>query len=151
MHDFSGTVESQPFKIQIQPADGDKPATWSAETDVIVKEMTTANKSRDKKMMEMFDAEKFPRIHGVIQDALLPQTADAKATMRLRIRDKELSIPVTLTQWKRTENLISFHASWEVSLKDYGLTAPSVMGIVRVADKVTLESDVTAKPVAPKN
>lgn len=50
---------------------------------------------------------------------------------------------------------IKFHAAWELSLKDYALKPPSVLGVIKVGDRIQLEADVTASktisaPSAPK-
>ncbi len=43
-----------------------------------------------------------------------------------------------------TVDEIKFRAEWEVSLKEYRLKPPSVLGVIRVGDKARLEAEVTA-------
>lgn len=143
LHDFEGQVAAQPFMLTLTSN------TWSAKGEVLAAEMTTANTSRDRKMWNMLAASAHLRITGEIQPSLIPPPEGTNAMLTLRIRDQTHAIPVRITDWKATADEVRFHASWDVSLKQYGLKPPSVVGVIRVGDNVHLDAQVTArKPLA---
>ncbi len=143
LHDFEGQVSAQPFVLTLTSN------TWSAKGGVLAAEMTTANTARDRKMYDMLAASVHMRITGEIQPSLIPPPEGTNVTLTLRIRDQAHALPVRITDWIATSDEVRFHASWDVSLKQYGLKPPSVVGVIRVGDNVHLEAQVTAhKPHA---
>ena len=48
--------------------------------------------------------------------------------------------------WKRDGDHASFDASATLSLKDFALEAPAVLGIIRVADEVKVAAHVVVAP-----
>lgn len=144
LHDFRGHVASQPFPLSIVETGGKR--TWSAEAEVTVGDMDTKNKGRDEHMRDMFNEKLYPRIKAVIENAEVPSTNHAvKTTLKLRIRDKEQSIPVLVTDWKEDADGVRFHAAFDVSLKAFGLKAPPMLGLIRVGDCVKVVGEVTAR------
>lgn len=142
LHDFSGMVPAQPFVLTLASN------RWSAEAKVLTKEMSTANAKRDLKMWDMFAATKFPNIQGQVTDAPRAVSGETNATLHLRIRKTEHDLPVEISQWTEGAGGVRFHARWDVSLKAYGLKPPSVLGLIRVGDRVRVEADVVASPPA---
>jgi hypothetical protein len=67
--------------------------------------------------------------------------------LTLRIRDRQHELPVCVTGWTETPEAVQFHASWDVSLKQYNLKPPSVIGVIRVGDRVHLEAQIAARKV----
>jgi polyisoprenoid-binding protein YceI len=65
--------------------------------------------------------------------------------MHLRIRDQERPVKLQLKEWRASADSLSFNASGKVSLKAFGLEPPSVLGIIRVGDEVTLNVRVQAR------
>jgi hypothetical protein len=123
--------------------------TWSAETDVLAGQMATASEGRDRSMHKMMNTKDHPQIHGKVARAPIPTAAGTNVTLNLKIRDQQFDLPVRVTDWKETAEDIRFHAAWELSLKQYRLKPPSVLGVIRVADRVQLEADVTASKTKP--
>jgi polyisoprenoid-binding protein YceI len=144
LHDFTGTVNAQPFDIRATPSADKKSTTYTAAVDVTVTGMNTANNKRDKTMQVMFDAPNFPIIRGEITNLVVTADGPQPTEIQLKIRDKVSSLPVTVTGWKSEKDSIAFHLNFNVSLRSYGLKAPSVMGVIRVADNVTVDCDITA-------
>ena len=143
LHDFEGHVSAQPVTLNLLSN------SWSAVADVLSGAMTTANESRDRNMWKMLGTNLFPRIRGVVRDAPVPETGTStgRATMSLSIRDRQRDIPVTLSNWSESEGVLRFEANWLLSLRQYNLSPPSVMGVVRVGDKVQLHAEVLATNV----
>ena len=138
LHDFSGSLPSQPFTLVLSNG------TWSADADVLSGLMNTAHEKRDRKMHEMFATNSFPKMHGTVTTAPIPGAAGTDATLRLIIRDKTNDLTARVTGWTEDASAIKFHAVWELSLKDYALKPPSVLGVIKVGDRIQLEADVTA-------
>jgi hypothetical protein len=60
-----------------------------------------------------------------------------------------MDLPVRISDWSETAEAVQFRAIWELSLKQYRLKPPSVLGVIRVGDKVRLEARVTATKAVP--
>lgn len=149
LHDFGGSLPSRPFTLVLSNG------TWSADADVLTGLMNTAHEKRDRKMHEMFATNSFPKMHGTVTAAPIPGAAGTNATLRLIIRDKTNDLTARIDGWIEDASAIKFHAAWELSLKDYALKPPSVLGVIKVGDRIQLEADVTASktisaPSAPK-
>jgi polyisoprenoid-binding protein YceI len=143
LHDFTGTVGTQPISFG---RTGDR---WSAQGAVNVPEMSTAHAKRDQEMQAMFGAASFPTITASVSNAPVPVTGSTNVLMQLRIRDKELPVQVQISDWRDTGSNLQFRATASVSLKQFGLKPPSVLGIIRVGDTVRLEADVQIGALNP--
>jgi len=151
LHDFSGTVRCLPFTADlVKRADGGTTIP-AVEIDVLVDEMDTGNKSRDGQMREMFQGDRFPRIHGTARgidvDGIRRETGKegggkAFFDLTLKVRDVERTIPAAVTNLREEGNRVGFDVEFSVSLKDFGLKAPSFLGIFRVRDKVAVTGNV---------
>ena len=142
LHDFGGQLPAQPFSLILSNG------VWFASAEVLSGRMATANEKRDRKMHQMLGTNAFPEIRGVVAGAPLPGPAGTNVTLKLIIRDQTNAVPVRISAWAETSHEIKFHADWEVSLEDFGLKPPSVLGVIRVGDRVKLEADVTANKPA---
>lgn len=143
LHDFDGKLSAQPFSLLISNG------TWFADAGVLAARMATASEGRDRNMHKMLGTNDYPLIHGVVVAAPVPGAAGTNVTLRLKIRDRSQDLPVRISGWKETAEEIQFHAAWELSLKQFALKPPSVIGVIRVGDRVKLEADVTAtKPTS---
>jgi hypothetical protein len=143
LHDFGGTLASQPFVLTLSSN------TWSAEADVLAAQMNTANDGRDRNMYKMFETNSYPNLHGSVTNAPMPGHGSTNITLGFQIRDKKFDLPVRVDNWNETTGRIQFHTEWDVSLEQYGLKPPSVMGIIRVGEKVHVEADVTVDKSKP--
>ena len=143
LHDFEGTVRSQPFVLVLSSN------SWSAEANVLGSEMTTAHDGRDKNMKKMLETNQHPRLTGAVRDAAIPTATATKVSCTLRIRDRSFELPVTISDWSETAEAVRFQATWKLSLKQYQLKPPSVLGVIRVGDEVRLVAQVTARKPAP--
>lgn len=143
LHDFGGVLAAQPFVFTMISN------TWSAEADVLAAQMNTASEGRDRNMHKMFDTNSYPRLHGSVSNAPVPVAGGTNITLGFQIRNQKLELPVRVENWTETAERIEFHAGWEVSLKQYGLKPPSVLGVIRVGDKVRVEADVSVDKTKP--
>jgi polyisoprenoid-binding protein YceI len=143
LHSFEGKVKTKPFTLAFISETTNSPMRVSGTASFNVLEMSTDNGKRDKKMRKMLDQEQFPTITGTLTNAELPTTGSSSATLHLRIRDIEQDVPVTLMYLERAGDLVTFNVIFPVSLKEFGLKAPSVVGLIRVADTVEIDCSVT--------
>lgn len=158
LHDFSGSVRCQPFDAAATVGDG-KTVITRLEIFVLVSEMNTGNATRDRQMREMFDSAAYPRIRTVLTGidpaalrAALTSAAEAKETLdaTLTIRDVSRKIRVGASHLREEGGRITLDVEFPVSLKEFGLDPPSVLGIIRVKDTVTVAARVTLREAQPR-
>ena len=148
LHDFSGTVRSRPFSAPFSRDAAGNSILPSVEVEFPVAEMKTGNDSRDEKMREMFQSDRHPVIRAVALDI----DADrAREQMRkdpggktalevtLAIRGVERKVLATAGNWKEDGDRVAFDVEFPVSLREFDLKAPSVLGLVRVGDRVVVK------------
>lgn len=136
---FVGTAASQPFRV----ADG-------AEDIVIavrIADMQTGKAKRDAEMQHMFHADQYPVLSGTTSSAAVRSLASDSATpqdlpIRLTIGDVTKDLTARVTGVKDEAGRRTFDAAFDVSLKAYGLRAPSVMGMIRVHDIVRVTTHI---------
>ncbi len=158
LHDFSGTVGCRPFDVVATVAGG-KVVIPRLEAFVLVGEMNTGNASRDRRMREMFESAAYPRIRAVLSGldpAALRKTLTASPGARepleatLTIRNVSRKIRAEAGNLREEGGRITLDVEFPVSLKDFGLEPPSVLGIIRVKDTVTVAARVTLRDVQAK-
>jgi hypothetical protein len=66
--------------------------------------------------------------------------------MPLPIRDRSREVEGRISDWQETPGRVSFVARVPVSLAAFDLEAPTVLGLIRVADEVSIEARVTVVP-----
>ena len=151
LHDFFGTVRCQPFSADLARSTDGGTTVPAVEVDVLVDEMDTGNERRDGQMREMFQSGRFPRIHGTVRDLdadrirrEIGKEGGGKAffDLTLKVRDAERTIQAAVTNLREEGNRVGFDVEFPVSLKDFGLKAPSFLVIFRVRDKVSVTGNV---------
>jgi len=151
LHDVSGFARCQPFAVRVVRDAAGKEVIASVEVAVPVAGMDTGNRSRDGQMREMFRSGQFPRIHAAAQDVDVDRLRVAMGKdpwgktpleLLLRIREVERKIRATASNLKESGDRVTFDLEFPVSLREFDLKAPSVFGIVRVGDKVSIKSTV---------
>jgi hypothetical protein len=151
LHDFPGSARCLPFgAVGTRDAAGNL-LIPSVEVEVPVAGMDTRNKSRDGQMREMFLSGRFPRIHAAARDVdvdrlragLGGREGKAPLDLLLRIRDVERKVRATASHLKESGERVTFDLEFPVSLREFDLKAPSVLGIIRVGDKVSVKVTFT--------
>jgi hypothetical protein len=152
LHDVPGSARCLPFEAVLARNAAGRQVIPSVEVEVPVAGMDTRNKSRDGQMREMFLSERFPRIHAAAQDVdverLRVETGkgregDASIDLLLRIRDVERKVRATASNLKESGEQVTFDLDFPVSLGEFDLKAPSVLGFIRVGDKVSVKATFT--------
>ena len=152
LHDVPGSARCLPFAAVLARDAAGRQVIPSVEVEVPVAGMDTRNKSRDGQMREMFRSERFPRIHAAAHDVdverLRVETGKgregiASIDLLLRIRDVERKVRATASNLKESGDRVTFDLEFPVSLGEFDLKAPSVLGIIRVGDKVPVKATFT--------
>jgi hypothetical protein len=156
LHDFSGTGACDPFVLQAKDAVGGDYSLPDSALTVTVAGMQTDNTSRDKKMRDMFAADLFPRISGLIGGGSLgemrrllheAERGGKSFPLRLRIRDIEVPIVARVSQLVDDPRELRFTLEFPVSLAAFHLEPPSVIGLIRVADEVRVKINLQLEPL----
>ena len=149
LHGFEGKASCQSFVLT---GENDTNIIRKPAITVLVADMDTDNSSRDKKMRTMFDSENYPAIIGLFDDLqpeqVLKQLAangnqPGQLNFNLKIRDKVQPVKAEISELKVSPEGLVFKMKFSLSLKSFGLKAPGVFGLIRVADQIDLEVDAT--------
>jgi hypothetical protein len=152
LHDVPGSARCLPIAAVLGRDAAGRQVIPSVEVDVPVEGMDTRNKSRDGQMREMFRYDRFPRIHAAVRDVDVDRLrvelgkgreGTAPLDLLLRIRDVERKVRATVSNLKESGERITFDLDFPVSLGEFDLKAPSVLGIIRVGDKVSVKAIFT--------
>jgi hypothetical protein len=143
LHDFEGRAPCSRVEIE-----GPSAGPFTARVVVALAQLTTDNSARDERMREMFAAERYPtleaRFASIDLAALRAAARDATATpalaFRLRVREREVDVAPVLLAWSEArDGSATLAATFDLSLKQLGLEAPVVLGLLRVDDRVAVE------------
>ncbi len=141
LHDFEGTVQAVPFKISVRKDAGKLYATATVRVEIM--NMTTDNKQRDKKMYKMFNIKKYTQIIGSMTDAPFPGVGKtAKIPLKLDMHGIKKTVTATVSECKLDDKQASGVLRFTVSLEDFGIKPPSIMGMIRVGNDVEVECDI---------
>lgn len=152
LHDVSGSARCQPFTVRTARDATGKEVIPVVEVEVPVAAMDTRNRSRDGQMREMFRSDRFPFIRGVARDVDVERLRaeigrsrgrNASIGLLLRIRDVERKVFATATNLREFGERVTIDLEFPVSLREFDLKAPSVLGVLRVGDKVTVKATLT--------
>jgi hypothetical protein len=139
LHDFGGSLPAQPFLLVLSNG------TWSADADVLARLMATGHEKRDRNMYRMLNTNAHPRLHGRVVAAPIPAPGRmTNVTLNLKIAGRAHDLPARVSEWHQSSNEVRFRTEWEVSLNDFALKPPSVLGVIRVGDRVRIQAYVTA-------
>jgi len=149
LHDIPGSARCLPFAAVLSRDAAGRQVIPVVEVEVPVAGMDTRNRSRDRQMREMFRSERFPRIHAAAHDVNVDRLREEMGKGRegkspldllLRIREVERKVRATASRLEESGGRVTFDLEFPVSLGEFDLKAPSVLGIVRVGDKVTVKA-----------
>jgi len=152
LHDFAGTGRCLPFSAPMPGTAEGKGVLSLVELEVPVAEMKTGIGARDGKMREMFESDRYPAIRAAARDIDVEafrerikadREGEAPLEISLSIRGVEREILATVKNLKAEGSRVSFDIAFPVSLKEFGLPAPAVLGFIRVADQVAVTGSFT--------
>jgi hypothetical protein len=137
LHDVEGTAPAVAFRVE--------PAAHAGRFDawVVVPAATLSSglAARDTNMWAMLEVERWPLIRGAFREVDLEAVAATGVLpLTLTIRDVSHELSASVTHFERTTERVSFDAEFSVSLAGFALTAPSVLGLIRVGDVVSVRT-----------
>lgn len=142
LHDFHGKTRCQPFTISV--IDG---VIEISTLSVAIADMDTDNSKRDRNMREMFEERKHPLITGSagpvsLKDIRASQRSGSnsayKITFKLKIRDIVKPVTATIKNFSETDSRITSDVAFTLSLSEFQLKPPSVLGMIKVDDTVSV-------------
>jgi hypothetical protein len=148
-HSFSGQARSLPFELVPQLDASSGRPRWSGSVEVAVAEMDTGIDRRDRKMREMFEADRFPQIVADFSDVQATALAAARdggefdLPFVLKIREIKRPITAKASHWIQQGPGAGFDVAFDLSLEEFDLEVPPVLGLLRVGDVVKLHVHVT--------
>ncbi|HMO52729.1 MAG TPA: YceI family protein [Kiritimatiellia bacterium] len=138
LHRFSGTAMASEI------AEVSAPGNRTLIRVVIpVSTMNTGHESRDNNMRHMLDAAHYGLIVGeALREELLQARAGETIALALTIRNETRQVEAVWSRMDEANGEYTVVLECDISLKDYLLKAPSVMGLIRVKDTVHLSIKV---------
>lgn len=152
LHDISGSARCQPFTVRVVHDARGREMIPSVEVEVAVDDMDTRNRSRDRQMRKMLGSDRYPSIRGAAHDVDIARLRggaeknrgrDASIDLLLRIRDVERTVHATVNNLKESGGHVTFDLEFPLSIGEFNLKAPSVLGFIRVGDKVFVKAAFT--------
>jgi polyisoprenoid-binding protein YceI len=140
LHDFEGETSDVRGEMVFDPEQAALAAP--ARLAIPVETIRTGIAARDRAMREMFEAERFPEILITIDSATLLDATSSPRRYRLqgRLRIRETVQPVDFeAQATISEDAIVASGSLPLSIRAFDLHPPSVFGVIRVRQGVTVE------------
>jgi hypothetical protein len=148
LHDFSGTVRSRPVDAPVSRDSAGNPFLPKVELEFPVPDMRTGNDSRDGKMREMFESDRHPVVRAVARDVdagnfreRMRKDPGGKTPLEVTvvIRGVERKVLASAGNWKEAGGNVAFDVEFPLSLQEFGLKPPSVLGLIRVSDRVAVK------------
>lgn len=154
LHNFAGTVKTEPFTVAISDLTQMSTAKVSGRVKVKVAKMDTKSAKRDAKMHDVLQVAAFPDI---VVDVTKLMASSTKPVLEGNI-PRPTVIPFTLTikggkqqligkvgDWSYSDKRISCTVSFPVSLKASNLVVPTVLGFIKVQDQILVVAKLTLK------
>ena len=154
LHGFTGTVATEPFFASVtNPGNPSKMEVVSS-ARVIAAKMNTQNKKRDARMHQSLEITTYPEITVSVN---IPAGSNAKLKpvlenganrpteipFTMNLKGKALKLVGKVTSWKFDGSTAKFSVAFPISLKASGVKVPSVLGVIRVDDRIDVTADVT--------
>lgn len=142
LHGWEGAAPT--VRTEVRPAAA--PGRWDVDVVVPVAGLDTDNDSRDERLREVLDAARWPEIRAELRDVDPEAVArSGRLDLVLTIRDVSRPLVARVHDWKQADGAVTFAADVPVFFSAFSLTPPSVFGLLRVGDEVTVRTHVTVR------
>lgn len=147
LHDWSGKVAAQPFTARVTSDDAGQLQRLEAVVKVKVAEMDTAEPGRDKNMRKAMRAPDFPLVTATVNAPFSKITETGSKTpsrlpFTLELLGRKHEVDGKISRWQAAGSEATFDLDFELSLKECGITVPSVLFVVRVGDTIKVHATV---------
>jgi polyisoprenoid-binding protein YceI len=155
LHDFTGTVAIAPFTLTVDDPESRDNATLSGTLTASVAKMDTQDEKRDENMRASLEAAKHPLISVALSRVKVADTKPqwegrlpkpATVPFELTILGKTKAHTGRVTSWSEKQGAVTMVVAFPVSLKDYNIKVPTVLGVIRVKDTIEVEATIELKP-----
>lgn len=147
LHPVKGDVLEFSGQLRVDNPDGIQ--LKSGRVVVTASSLDSNNKKRDEKTDEMLDVAAYPQLIFTVESfsqveeiGELERTGKIKGTLAIKDITREIELKVKIL---KSGDQIHLTGSGEISLKSFELKPPSVLGMIRVFDPVTVNFDVLLK------
>jgi len=155
LQNFEGKVSAEPFVVRVSNIDQKQNAGLAAVVRVKAAGMDTDEKKRDAKMHETLQVTKHPEIRVRLPEGMtveatrpvleggVPRPTVVPFVLTLLGKDQELL--GTISDWNYADGVARCKVSFTVSLEKSGIKAPTVLGLIRVADEIKVEAALSMR------
>ncbi len=160
LHDFTGHVACQPFRLGVDPAAGGGTVIPGAEVAAVADDMDTGNRTRDRQMRETLQSGAFPRIRATFgpidpqsfrREIRRSRDATVPLDFTLTIRDVSRPVHGVAGGFREAGADVTFDVRYAVSLSDFRLPPPrALFGLVRVGDTIDVTTTVHLDTSVPR-
>ncbi|HRT06178.1 MAG TPA: YceI family protein [Kiritimatiellia bacterium] len=141
LHDFTGTAPAEAFVLEME-WDGSG-ATLGGTATVAVAKMDTRHAKRDENLRKMFAADRYPLVSGALPLTRIDLAeTPASLPIQLTIRDRTRTVAAFLSNWQPAGDRCRFDLAMTLSLREFGLEPPVLLGFIRVGDAVAVRAHV---------
>lgn len=129
LHGFSGTATPEPMRVD----------SGRMMVSIPVSTMNTGNGARDRRMAKMLDMEHYPTITGSTDKLRFEQAgAGSQLPVAITIRDVTRTVTAICQRIESENDVVLVSMDLQISLREFELEAPTVMGLIRVDDQVSV-------------
>lgn len=154
LHDFTGTVDAEPFTVSISSMTDLEKAKASSHVVVKAADMDTGNKKRDVEMRKCLDAATYPEI--VVDFTDLPVSATKPVSeeagprptvvpFTMSLKGREHKMTGSISNWSNKGDEVDCVVTFPVSLSASGITPPGVLGVIKVKDEIKVSAAIHLK------
>lgn len=136
LHRFSGHVDRGTIAIQNGESGHD-----TVQISIPVLDISTDHAKRDQNMYKMFECPSYAEIRGTADLGMLLDATTVSIPIALTIRNQTRTIEAHREQ-SNPDHPGTMRLSWSVSLADFNLEAPAVMGLIHVYDEVKVMAEL---------
>ncbi len=154
---IDGTSTLHPIKITANDFEGvfdftSKNGEFLVAGDVyvLIESMVSGKKGLDRNMYRMFESKKYPKVHCRVESMEFkaaksdePASALLKAILTIREISQPFETEVAVVPG---QGGFIVSGSTVVNWKDFKLRPPTILGVIRMHDKVTVNFDILVKP-----
>jgi polyisoprenoid-binding protein YceI len=152
---FSGSSGLGPWTgriapLRVRPTPSATSGRWNAVIEIPIASLEDGNKPRDAQLHAMFESRRWPALRVDLRDVDVADMQKAsRLPVELTIRDQKRRLEATLSKWRADGPRTEFEADVAVSLKEFSLAAPSVLGLSKVNDEIRIHARVSVAPAVP--
>jgi len=143
-----GTANARPFLLTRHTDESGETEWWSASVELSVTDLITGWDERDNDMHWMLDANHYPSIFAefphIESEAYASEHLDEAAPLEFRLTIRDVTRPMTakVVHWDRDGDRASFDAEFDVSTSEFEIKTPTLLGLLRVGDIVSVHAHV---------